>query len=263
MLNHADERFAAFRDRLKEGRPVFGLAVTGSGVSFAEIVAETGFDFAWIETEHTTLSLADIEHLIIALENRGCIPLVRVRRNEPNIIGQALDMGARIVNIPHVDTLEDARQAVTAAKYYPLGRRGYASTTRSTRQGFERLGLSAMEQRNAVTMLMVQIESAEAVANVDAIAATDGVDALFVGYADLCQDLGCDPDPKNPRCAESIRAVGEAAKRHGKYGAIIVSNPSDIPYYREIGFTIFLAGMDTRLFKAGAENVFKSCETYR
>lgn len=258
MLNHADEAYARFRERLAKRKPVFGIALTTAETAFAEIAAETGFDFAWIETEHTTISLAEVEHLVIALENRGCVPLVRVRTNEPNIIGQTLDMGARIVNIPHVDTVDEARQAVAAAKYYPMGRRGYASTTRSTRRGFDRLDIPFMTRKNAETMLMVQIESVKAVENADAIAALDGVDALFVGYADLCQDMGIAPDPKHPDCAHAIRDVGAAIRRHGKQGMFIAADPADIPYYADLGFRMIVAGMDTRLFGNAAAAVFRA-----
>ena len=102
---------------------------------------------------------------------------------------------------------------------------------------------------------MVQIESVSAVENVDAIAGLEGVDALFVGYADLCQDMGLAPDPKHSRCAEAIERVGEALRRTGKHGMFIVSDPQELPRYGDLGFDMILCGMDTRIFSAGAKSI--------
>ena len=262
MLRDTTETYLAFRKRLSMKKPVFGMALTGPGTAFAEIVAHAGFDFAWIDMEHTTLSLAEVEHLIITLENRECIPLVRVRRNEPNCIGQTLDMGALIVNIHHVDTVEDAGKAVYGAKYYPVGRRGYSTFNRSTSQGSDRLNIAYMSRKNDETMLMVQIESEEAVNNANEIAAVDGVDALFVGYADLCQDMGIDPDPNHPRCKEAIREVGEALKKTGKFGAFITGNPDEMDYYHDLGYDIICCGLDTRTMKTAVEGIYEKFKPY-
>ncbi len=255
MLNNGAETFRLFRKRLMEGGTVLGMAMQTADTAVAEILAHAGYDFVWIDMEHTTLSLADVERLAVVLENRGCVPLVRVRRNEANTIGQALDMGARIVNVPHVDTPEEAEAAVRAAKYYPLGRRGYATFTRSSLQGTERLDMDTMKQRNGETMLMVQIESEEAVRNADLIASTQGVDALFVGYADLSQDMGIPVDPEHPKLSAAIERVGQAVKDAGKFGMFIVGDPEKAARYRTQGFTMILCGMDLRIVKSGAEGI--------
>jgi 2-keto-3-deoxy-L-rhamnonate aldolase RhmA len=106
-----------------------------------------------------------------------------------------------------------------------------------------------MKERNKQTMLMVQIESIEAVGNAEAVAQVEGVDALFVGYADLCQNMGIDPDPRHPRCAEAISHVGNAIGKTGKTGALSVSDPERIPLYRDLGFTLFVCGIDTIIMK--------------
>ena len=257
MLNRSDESFLNFKQQLLERETVYGLVMLNPVASWAEIIAMTGFDFAWIDTEHTNMTFHDVEKLIIALELHGCIPLVRVRSNELNSIGQVLDLGARIVTIPHIDTAEDARKAVYGAKYYPLGRRGYATVSRSTHHGFRRLDPAYMEKKNNETMLMVQIESEEAVRNVEEIALIDGVDILFVGYADLCQDMGITADPAHPRCVEAIETVGRALKKSGKIGAFVASDPEKIVRYRELGFTMIIAGLETTLFRNAAEELMR------
>ena len=249
MLNAYEDMFSGFMDALSRKRPQFGILLQNPVMAFAEIVGLSGFDFAWIDMEHTSMTFRDVETMILVLERHGCVPLVRVRDNEPNQIGQVLDLGARIVNIPHVDTVADAERAVYGAKYFPHGRRGYATVSRSTSHGMERLDLGLMRKRNNQTMLMVQIESVEAVGNAEAIARVEGVDALFVGYADLCQDMGIDPDPRSPRCLEAIEHVGNALVKTGKTGAFSVSDPDRIPYFCSVGFSLFLCGIDTLVFK--------------
>ena len=106
--------------------------------------------------------------------------------------------------------------------------------------------------KNNETMLMVLIESGEAVRNVEDIASTDGVDILFVGFADLCQDLGVDANLKDPECDRAIRTIGKAVQKSGKIGSIIVPDPQDISYYQELGFNLIICGLDSMIMKNGA-----------
>jgi 2-keto-3-deoxy-L-rhamnonate aldolase RhmA len=255
MLENMCRQFAAFQERLKAHQPVFGLVMQSTMTASAEIVSQAGYDFAWIDMEHTTMTFGDVERLVIAVENRGGVPLVRVRQNEANGIGQVLDMGARIVSVPHVDTVDEARRAVQGAKYYPLGRRGFATCSRSTRQGMHRLDMAAMQDRNEAAMLMVQIESEKAVRNAAEIAAVEGVDILFVGCADLGQDMGISHDPGHPKLREALAHVSKAIKKTGKIGGIIVSDPSVVPSYCDQGFNLICCGVDTMVFKNAAESL--------
>jgi 2-keto-3-deoxy-L-rhamnonate aldolase RhmA len=255
MLDRVRERFAAFQGKLSAPEPVLGLVIQSAMTSAAEIVARAGYDFAWIDMEHTALTFGDVERLILALENCGCVPLVRVRNNEANCIGQALDLGGRIVDVPHVDTAEDARRAVRGAKYYPLGRRGYATCTRSTGLGAERLDRAAMREKNDSALLMVQIESEEAVRNAAEIAAVKGVDLLYVGYADLSQDLGISPDPAHPKLREAVATVSMALKTSGKIGGIMVSDPAELASYCAMGFHLICCGIETMVFRNAAQSL--------
>ena len=107
-------------------------------------------------------------------------------------------------------------------------------------------------------MLMVLIESEEAVLNAEDIANTDGVDILFVGFADLCQDMGIDVDLKNPECDRAIRTISKALQKSGKIGSIIVPDPQNISYYQELGFNLILCGLDSMIMKNGARALIKN-----
>ena len=250
-----------FKKKLQSGKPVFGLVIQNPVIACAEVIALAGFDFCWIDMEHSAMSFHDVEKLILALEFNGCVPLVRVRSNNINFIGQVLDMGARIVAVPHVDTAEEAREAVKGAKYYPLGRRGYATYTRSTSQGDMKLDIDLMKTKNEETMLLVLIESEEAVKNVEEIARVDGVDILFVGFADLSQDMGITPDFSNPKLLEAVGTVGKALETSGKTGAFFVSEPDKISQYREMGFSMMVCGVDTMLLKKAAVGLMERIKT--
>lgn len=256
-----DDSFIHFTKKLQTGKSVFGLVILQPVIAFAEVIALAGYDFCWIDMEHSAMNFHDVEKLILALEVHGCVPLVRIRSNDYNAIGQVLDMGARIVAVPHVDTAEEAREAVKGAKYYPLGRRGYATDTRSTSQGYMKLDTDSMNIKNKETKLMVLIESEEAVRNVDEIANVDGVDVLFVGCADLSQDMGITPDFSNPRLLEAVRTVGRAIETSGKIGAFYISDPDKIKQYRELGFNMYMCGSETMLLKKATEELLERLKT--
>ena len=251
-FDRARDRLTIFKQTLAGREPVFGLVMQSTMIASAEIVALAGYDFAWLDMEHTAMTFRDVEHLVIALENYGCVPLVRVAANEPNCIGQALDLGVRVVNVPHVDSVEDACRAVRA-QVRPVGPPRLCHVSRSTGQGTQRLDAAAMRQKNEETMLMVQIESREGVRNVAEIAAVEGINLLFVGQADLGQDLGVPPD--HPKLHEALAAVGRAIRAAGKNGGLIVSDPSKLAACRQLGFDLICCGLDTMIFRNAAESL--------
>jgi len=239
----------SLRERLAEGRAALGVVLRGVDTAVAELVGLVGFDFAWIDMEHSAMGFRDVEHLVLALDNRGCVPVVRVRHNEPNAIGQALDLGAEVVVVPHVDTAADAARAVAGAKYFPVGHRGFSSAGRSNRQGMDAITPEAMDGQNRRSMLMVQIESRAAVAGVDEIAAVDGVDILFLGLGDLCQDLGVPGRADDPRCRRAAEAVSRAARATGRIAATVLGDPADLDRWTGLGFRLFCCGVDVLLMR--------------
>ena len=124
----------------------------------------------------------------------------------------------------------------------------------------ERLDAAMMQGQNRETMLMVQIESRAAVANVEAIAGLDGVDIIFVGLADLCQDLGIPGDPEHAAAREALARVGDAVQAAGKVGAVTVTNPEHLTRYRELGFTMICCGVDGVVFH---EALIRTIESFR
>ncbi len=248
------------RDAVARGQGVLGSILRSPDIRVAEITGLTGFDFGWIDMEHSVLSLREAETLIVALRGHGCLPLVRVPRNDAHIIGLALDMGAAIVDVPHVDTVEDAKHAVEAAKYYPIGRRGYMSSGRHTRHGSEKLNIETMQRLNAESLLMVQIESVKGLKNVDAIAAVEGVDALFFGQGDMSQDLGVPGDVHHPKCVEAARTFFNAVRRQNKIAAALGYTPEILKQNADQGCQMFLcAGDELSWLRSGLRTLLDTC----
>jgi 4-hydroxy-2-oxoheptanedioate aldolase len=246
--------FRDFRNKLRARQPRLGVVLRSAERAFAELVGLTGYDFAWIDMEHSCLELRDVETLILTLENAGCIPLVRVAGNVSQAIGQVLDMGARIVNVPHVDTVAEAEQAVRSAKYYPLGARGFSSCSRSNRQGLERLDETTMRKMNEESLVMVQVESAQGMQNLRAIAAVAGVDVLFLGLGDLSQDLGLPGDFQHPRLRDCAREFAQIVHQAGKISAIPLGNPAWAKEYAAWGFSMMCCGVDILLMRRALES---------
>ena len=154
------------------------------------MVGKLGFDWVMIDCEHGSVSPERIETMAMAAELTGITPIARPWTNSAEAILRVMDRGAMGVQVPHVNTADDAKRAVEAVKYYPLGERGLAAGSRPANYGF---GLPMSEyvvQANADTLVCVQLEEQEALRNIDEILKVEGVDVFFVGPSDLSQSMG-------------------------------------------------------------------------
>lgn len=205
----------AMKRKLRSGEPVLGVSMMVPCPQIVEMIGKLGFDWVMIDCEHGSLSLESVELMIIAAEASGMVPIVRPQAGHPDAIAQVLDRGALGVQVPHVNTADDARRAVESAKHYPMGQRGLAVGTRSADYG---LGLSMADhvrQANEETLVCIQLEEAEALRNLEAITQVQGVDVFFVGPSDLSQSMGYPGQPNAPavraaisRAFAQIRAAG-------------------------------------------------------
>ncbi len=186
----------------------------------ARMAAQLGFDWVLIDLEHGACTEATLPGILLAVEGTRCAPIVRVVSNNPDSIKRALDLGAVGVMVPYVSTAAEAALAVSSMKYPPTGHRGVASTTIATG-----LGLQTDEYHRTAdkVLTIVQIETRDAVQNADAIAATDGVDVLFVGPLDLSFNLGCPKQFEHPDMRTAKDQVVNACQTHGKTAGILCS----------------------------------------
>jgi len=208
----------------------------------AEIMANAGFEWLAVDMEHTDISMPQLSNLIRGMGD--CVPFVRVRENDTLCIRQALDAGAQGVIVPLVNTADEARRAVAAAKYPPQGVRGFAFC-RANAYGavFDEYAESA----NDDIAVVVMIESRSAVENIGRILAVDGVDGAFIGPYDLSGSYGFPGLVKHPRVLEARRAVLDACADLGKVAGVHLVQPvgDDIEQAEADGFTFIAIGGDT------------------
>jgi len=202
----------AVKRRLHAGLPAVGHWLSLPSAAVAELMAGFEPDWLMIDTEHGPAGGEVVEDLIRAMKGTATTPLVRVRANDPALIKQALDRGAMGVLVPMVSSAEAARAAVSAAKYPPEGIRGVAGT-RASRYGADLPEYFARWNREV--LVAVQIETAQALETVEAIAAVPGLDVLFVGPNDLSAALNCFRQFDRPEFQQAVARILGAAQRQG------------------------------------------------
>src|SRR5262245_13127781 len=172
---------------LKEGKIVIGATITAASPDVAAAMAGAGFDFLWIEMEHSPLTLETVRSMILATRGLKAMPFTRVPVNEPWLAKRVLDSGSLGVIFPFTSTRALAEQAVKSCKYPPLGIRGFGASLASSRWGF--VGQNYAQFANENVMVIPIIEQKQAVDNIEAIASVPGIDVLFIGASDLSYSL--------------------------------------------------------------------------
>ncbi len=212
--------------------------------AIAELAGECGFDWVLIDLEHGCESEAALPNQLRALRGSPTIAIVRVGAPHPDLIGRVLDWGAQGIMVPHVNTAAEAEHCVRAASYPPQGCRGVARTVRA--HGY---GLRQMADKPPKPLVLAQIESAEGVANAAAIAAVPGIDALFIGPADLTFDLKARQSSLS--YDDCLIRVVQAARDHQKGCGILARQSDDLGKLKSLGFEWLAVDSDLSLVREG------------
>ena len=202
--------------KLLAGQPAFGVSVMFPSPHAVDMLGRLGFDWVLIDCEHGSISVESVEIMVLAAEAAGITPIARPPVNSFEAICQLMDRGVMGVQVPHVNTAEDARRAVEAVKYHPLGERGLAAGVRSSAYGYGLSMSEYAEQSNEETLVCVQLEEGQAVDNVEQIMGVEGVDVLFVGPSDLSQSLGYPGRPDTPVVQQAMEHVFSTARAAGR-----------------------------------------------
>lgn len=202
--------------KLAAGEPAFGVSLMFPSPQLVEMLGALGFDWVLLDCEHGSLTPESVELMAMAADASGMTPIARPMTRSAEHIQQVLDRGAMGVQVPHVVTAEDARAAVRAVKYHPLGQRSLAAGTRAARYDAHGSMADYVRAANDATLVAVQIEDREALANLDAIVAVEGIDVFFVGPSDLSQSMGHPGNPKATAVAEAIDACLRRIRAAGK-----------------------------------------------
>ena len=232
---------------LRAGKPVVGMTVTVPSADVVLQAARVGFDFVWIEMEHSPLTLESARNMILATQGTSLVPIIRVPVNERWMAKRALDSGALGVVFPFTSTPELARQAVAACKYPPLGNRGAGPGLAALRWPAPG-GYHTFADENALVIII--IEEKQAVENIDAILDVKGIDVVFIGVNDLAFSFGA-RGQQTPEVKAAVAKVVAAAKKRG----LAVGRPGaagDVKQLMSEGFNFFQGSSELVMIGAGA-----------
>jgi 4-hydroxy-2-oxoheptanedioate aldolase len=222
------------REKLAAGGTSVGCFLGLGSPSVTELLGHAGFDWLMIEMEHNAVDWADVQEMLMATSSTDVTAMVRVPSADPLVIQRALDIGAQGVMVPMIRTVEDARSVVAATRYPPIGQRGFGGL----RVGKYTLGNAEYFERSKDEILVVLIiETKEAVENIEAIAAESGVDALMIGTFDLYLSLGLDPFRQPLSEGEAaVQRILDAGKKFGRAVGCAYGSAADFRKRREQGF---------------------------
>ena len=235
------------RARLAAGEATLGTFVGAASPVTAEACAAAGVDWLVLDLEHGSGGEEQVRDLVPAVGAYGVATVVRVESGARIRIGRVLDLGAAGVMLPRMDTAEEVGEAVRHLRYPPDGDRGVATYNRACRFG---LDPGALGRASSEVLGVVQTESAPAVEQVEAIAALDGVDVLFVGPQDLSYNLGVPGDLRAPTYLAAVERVRTAAKRHGKACGLLVGDGAAAAARQAEGWRFVAIGSDATLLAA-------------
>lgn len=244
------------RDAFRSGEIAYGAWLTIPSSVSAESVAVAGFDYVCIDMQHGLIGYPDVVPMLQALTTGTTTATVRVPQNQPGFIGKALDAGAMAVIVPMVNSVEECEAAVAAARYAPVGSRSYGPTRVAAVEGSD-----YYERANTDVSVIPMIETVEAIAAMEGILAVAGVDAIYVGPADLAVSLGHPPITREPEFLDTLDRVVDACNRHGVVPGIHTTTATApdrlVRGFRMVTVTSDLAAMrttvraDLALVKAG------------
>ena len=237
------------KTKLGKGDAVFGtLVFEFASTGLARIASAAGAEFAIFDMEHTGWGIDTIRMLLASCGGADLVPMVRVPATEYHFMARALDMGARGLMVPMVETAEQARRIVEFTKYPPAGRRGAAFGMAA--DDFSSVdAAAAIQSANAQTLLIAQIETALGLENVDAIAAVEGIDVLWIGQNDLTNFLGIPGTTHHPKYLDAVRQVIDAVRRHGKAAGFMAMDVPQGQMLLHQGFRMLAYGGDIWIYQ--------------
>lgn len=242
-----------FKQRLQSGEALIGLWLGLANPYSAELAANAGFDWLLIDGEHAPNDLRSLLGQLQAVAPYASQPVIRPVVGDTALIKQVLDIGVQTLLVPMVESVEQARELVRATRYPPLGVRGVGSALARASRWNTVTGY--LDKADEQICLLVQIENREGLANLDAIAAVDGVDGVFIGPADLSAALGYRGNPGHPDVQAAIEDAIVRITTAGKAAGILSADETLARRYLELGATFVAVGVDTTVLMRGLQSL--------
>ena len=248
------------KQKLENGQQPIGIFFDTASEYLMECTGRTGIDFVIIDNEHSPIEAETSARLIRAAENAGVTPLCRVREISRPAILKLLDVGAQGLIIPNVHSVQQVKDIISYARYYPIGQRGFCPS-RKDGWGFDGLGSvpDTMAHFNAETLIIPQCETVGALESIEEIAALDGVDGIFVGPFDLSISLGMPGAFENERFKAALARISAACRSAGKPCLIFAGNGADAAVRLAQGYDGVAIGLDATLLIGGVQAQIRAC----
>ena len=240
------------------GNPPIGTWISSASPLVAEAVAHSGFDWGLIDMEHSPVDLMEVVHLLQALAATRMAPLVRVPCNDAVMIKRVLDAGATTLMVPAVKDADAARAAAASMRYPPEGVRAASAFGRASRFGTDE---GYARKANRGLALIVQLETLQAIGRLESIAAVPGVDAIFIGPAELSAAMGHVGQPIHPEVMDLVADFVQRCKSIGKPVGAFGATPEVVAEYRAIGFDFVAIASDLALLIRGAKEAIAALKS--
>jgi 4-hydroxy-2-oxoheptanedioate aldolase len=243
-----------FKESLLAHQKQTGIWASLASPYSTEILAGCGFDWILLDMEHSPNEMSTILSQLQVLAAYGTHPVVRPLWNDPLLIKRLLDIGAQTLLLPYVQNAEQAQAAVNAMRYAPKGIRGVSAVTRATRFGRVKDYMANCEQE---LCLLVQVETQQALDNIEEIARVDGVDGIFIGPADLSASLGYPSQQDHPVVIQAIEDAIKRIRACNKGAGVLTPDKRLAKHYIECGTTFTAVGVDAAILARAAEALSK------
>ncbi|MEI8276483.1 MAG: aldolase/citrate lyase family protein [Hyphomicrobiales bacterium] len=244
----------AFKAAIKAKKLQIGLWQSLCSNIGAEICSDSGFDWLLLDTEHSPNEIPDLLSQLQAMELGTATAIVRPAWNDAVIIKRCLDIGAQTLLVPYVQNAEEAKAAVAATRYPPHGIRGVSVAARASRYG--RVA-GYLTKANDEICVLVQVETGQALAQIEAIAKVDGVDGVFIGPSDLAASLGHVGNPQHADVQAAMKNAVERLSAIGVPAGILTGNEEEARRYIDWGYLFVAVGSDVGLLAKGADTLAK------
>ena len=244
----------AFKHDLAAGKLQIGLWSSLCSNIAAEIIGDSGFDWILLDTEHSPNEIPDLVGQLQAMQASKTTPIIRPAWNDAVLAKRALDIGAQSLLFPYVQNAEEARRAVASTRYPPQGIRGVSVAARASRYGRTP---GYLTKANDEICVLVQVETRSALNEIEAIAAVEGVDGVFIGPSDLAASLGHVGNPQHPDVQAAIKDAVTRLKKVGKPAGMLTGNEEEARRYIDWGYLFVAVGADVGLLAKNADALCK------
>jgi len=248
-----------FKKRITAGEIVFGPFMKTGDPAFVEIAGYAGFDFVILDMEHGPASFENLQNLIRGAIIAGTVPIVRTSDLSETSISRALDLGALGIQVPQIQTAEEAKSVVTAAKFFPLGQRGVCRFVRAA--GYSSVPREEYFPSANNTLVIIQLEGRKALDNLNEILDVEGIDIIFIGPYDLSQSMGYPGQVSHPEVIKEMKQIVDTARKRNVIIGTFTDTLDSAKMWKEAGVQYISYSVDVGIFSEACVEAIKKLKS--